>query len=253
MITCDLIGRLGNQMFQIATTAATAWRNGTNFAFPTQAQGSYTGEVYFPHLPVLQSQCQLPMYYEKGHHYTIIPPLTNAKLSGYWQSEKYFKEYRKEIIDLFNLKPFKKFPNSCFVHIRLGDYIKFKDKHPPVTVEYLDAAMRMIWERKEKKVFFAVMSDDKENAMRMIFKTSFYQHVINKSLVTFSQQNDPKLTLLDMLSMDNAIIANSSFSWWGAWLQENPNQIVIAPKQWFGPGNAHLIDKDIVPENWIKL
>lgn len=252
MITCDLIGRLGNQMFQIATTAATAWRNGTEFAFPTKAMGSYTGEVYFPNLPVTPNRA-FPIYREKGHHYSPIPPIKDGKLHGYWQSEHYFKEYRKEIIDLFGIKPFMRYPYSCFVHIRLGDYVTFKDKHPPVTVEYLDAAMRRIYEETSGQIFFAIMSDDMDAAQKMIWHTRFHQEKKDEINFAYTPLLAPKSCIADMSAVDHCIIANSSFSWWGAWLNENPNKIVIAPKVWFGPGNKHLSDKDIVPENWIRL
>lgn len=247
MITCDLIGRLGNQMFQIATTAATAWRNGTDFAFPTKALGSYTGEVYFTNLPVTPNRA-FPIYREKGHHYSPIPPIKDGKLHGYWQSEHYFKEYRKEIIDLFNLEP-KPLPMSCSIHLRFGDYVTFKDKHPPVTRSYVQNAIDHIY--KETGVSrFKIFSDDNKMAKEFMAQIGLP--------VPFGQSHiyegvDPKQSIMKMAGCEHNIIANSSFSWWGAWLNENPNKIVIAPKVWFGPGNKHLSDKDIVPENWLRL
>lgn len=249
MITCDLIGRLGNQMFQIATTAAHAWRVGKPFAFPDRALGSYTGEIYFHHLPKVNPRRVFPIYRERSHRYTPIPEnLTEVKLSGYWQSEKYFKEYREKVIDLFNIVPVSS--GYCSVHIRLGDYTQFKDKHPPVTPAYLFNAMDcMIATSSTRK--FLVFSDDIP-ASKLLLQPYIDSYATGID-ISYCEEIDPKKALAQMAGCLNNIIANSSFSWWGAWLNPNPDKIVIAPKTWFGPGNSHLDPTDIYCENWIKL
>lgn len=248
MITCDLIGRLGNQMFQIATTAATAWRNGTEFSFPTKSMGSYTGEVYFPHLPVAPTR-YFPVYRERGHNYLPIPTeLKEAKLHGYWQSEKYFNEYREQVIQLFNMPPITQ-EYDCSIHIRLGDYVQFKDKHPPITLDYLNQAIGAI-HKGNYLTEFLVFSDDINKAQEMIGETD-WPH--NGCAFAFCQESDPKRSIQKMAGCTHNIIANSSFSWWGAWLNPYPRKIAIAPKVWFGPGNKHLETKDIYCENWIIL
>lgn len=247
MITCDLIGRLGNQMFQIATTAATAWRNGTDFALPTKAMGSYTGEVYFPNLPVVPNRI-FPVYREKGHHYIPIPPMKDGKLHGYWQCEKYFNSYREQVIELFNLKP-NQLPKVCSIHLRFGDYIAFKDKHPPVTHEYVQNAVDYVYE-ETGTYRFKVFSDDSKLAKEFMAGIGL---PVPFGVSHIYEGTDPKESLMKMAGCEHNIVANSSFSWWGAWLNPNPDKIVIAPKVWFGPGNRHLSDKDIIPENWIRL
>src|SRR5688572_11449058 len=143
MITCDYIGRCGNQMFQIATTVATSLRNGKPYAFPTRSAGSYNGEVYFPNIRKVTFS-YFPVYREKGHDYHPIPTsLKHVKLHGFWQSEKYFKEYRKEVIEIFQI-PYRRNEQTCSIHIRLGDYVNFQDKHPPVTKEYLKNSIKYI-------------------------------------------------------------------------------------------------------------
>lgn len=242
MITCDFIGRMGNQMFQIAATAATAWRNGSNFAFPQKSMGSYTGEIYLSHLPKVSNRLAFPVYNERGHHYTPIPThLKNVKLHGFWQSEKYFKEYRNEIIELLGI-PYTREEGTCSIHIRLGDYVNFADKHPPVSEEYLKKAIDYILKNTDTKTFL-VFSDDIPKAAKILDS-------INSDYCDFSfvDTSDPIKDMALMSGCEHNITANSTFSWWGAWLNQNPDKKVIMPKQWFGPGNRHLETKDIYPE-----
>jgi hypothetical protein len=237
MITCDLIGRMGNQMFQIATTAAHAWRVGKPYAFPDRAQGSYTGETYFHHLPKVNPRRVFPIYKEKTHRYTPIPlGLTDVKLHGYWQSEKYFKDYREKIIDLFNIPIQEDMRHYVAVHVRRGDYLEMAEKHPTVSKKYIQESIDQIGKDFEPLFF----SDDIKWCMDN-FEGSFYTNI------------HPIQSIGAMASCSHNIIANSSFSWWGAWLNSNPDKKVIAPKVWFGPGNSHLDPTDIYCENWITL
>lgn len=246
MITCDLIGRLGNQLFQIATTAATACRNGTDFAFPTNAMGSYTGEVYIPNLPIAPHR-YFPVLRERSHAYHPIPTdLKDIKLHGYWQSEKYFAEYQEQVLAIFGMPPIPQ-EADCSIHIRLGDYVKFKDKHPPVTIEYIDEALKHMINVGCKR--FLIFSDDTNAARDIISQTKHWE----AAWFDMCFETDPKTSIQMMAGCDHNIIANSSFSWWGAWLNPNPDKIVIAPKVWFGPGNRHLDPTDIYCENWIKM
>lgn len=250
MVTCDLIGRMGNQMFQIATTAAHAWRVGKPFAFPDTAQGSYTGETYFHHLPKVRRGAFFPKYTERSHRYNPIPlNLTNVKLHGYWQSEKYFMDYRDKVIELFRINPVEA-GNTCSVHLRLGDYLEFKDKHPPVTTDYISNAIDWFMAKTEIRKFL-VFSDNVELARTML--SDYIQSYVTPLDISFCEEQRPLKALAMMAGCTHNIIANSSFSWWGAWLNTNPEKIVIAPKVWFGPGNSHLDATDIYCENWLVL
>jgi len=249
MVSCDLIGRMGNQMFQIATSAAHAWRVGQSFAFPDKAQGSYTGETYFKHLPKVNPRRLFRNYTEHSHRYSPIPAyLKDVKLHGYWQCEKYFVDKSEEIIDLFGIVPV--LSDHCSVHIRLCDYIQFKDKHPPVTAEYLYNAMDLMVSKSHTRKFL-VFSDDLQ-AAKSILKEYIESYATGVDVV-YCDVVEPKLALAIMAGCVNNIIANSSFSWWGAWLNPNPDKIVIAPSVWFGPGNSNLDPTDIYCENWIKI
>jgi hypothetical protein len=176
-------------------------------------------------------------YDESSHYY----------LDGYWQSEKYFKQHSKEIQNELSpneltLKKIQSIPfiseNNISLHVRRTDYIKSNGYHPVQSVEYYKSAIDLIGDYD----YIFVFSDDinwcKENLKfkNMIFMTDFTD-----------------LEDICIMSMcKNNIIANSSFSWWGAWLNRNSNKKVISPKKWFGQ-NANLYEGDIQPQEWIKI
>ena len=123
------------------------------------------------------------------------------------------------------------------VHVRRGDYTKLQDHHPLCTVEYYEKAMAMF-----KDHSFLVFSNDIE----------WCKENIKGPRVMYSEEESAAKDLQLMASCDHNIIANSSFSWWGAWLNDNQNKKVIAPSNWFGPTCDHS-SKDIVPETWIRI
>ena len=184
--------------------------------------------------------------------------LDNAYLNGYWQSEKYFKDISEQLrrdfafrnIDLANKKMLEKIKGteSVSIHIRRGDYES--DPHTKkllggiCIISYYKRAIDII-QSKINNPYFFIFSDDlnwaREN-FRFLSKCFFVD--INHS------ENSYKDMFL-MSHCNHNIIANSSFSWWGAWLNNNLNKIVIAPSKWFN--NKRLDSKDIVPESWIRL
>lgn len=180
----------------------------------------------------------------------------NIYLDGYWQSENYFKEIRNIIIKDFTIKfePDKrnksmiekiKNSNSVCIHIRRGDYIsnaKTNKFHGSCSLKYYYNAIGIIIKKVKNPTFFIISDDSqwtKEN-LKLKYPT------------TYININSPKKGHEDlrlMLNCKHFIIANSSFSWWGAWLSNNPNKIVCAPKRWFK--STH--EGDIVPKSWIKV
>lgn len=183
----------------------------------------------------------------------------NSYLSGIWQTEKYFQDIRhlllkeitvKEDIDALNLDIIKKMQNvnSVSFHIRRGDYItceKDANNIGSLSNKYYESAINYFSEKYNDIVFF-VFSDElawvKEN-MNLPENTVFVNH---------NQINNKDY--MDMILISNCkyhIIANSTFSWWGAWLSTNPCKEVIAPKTWWKSESYN--DKDVVPESWIKM
>lgn len=175
--------------------------------------------------------------YEDDSHYY---------LDGYWQSEKYFIEIehdiRKALTPLESTvnKLKERYPTekSISLHIRRTDYITSNGIHPTQDLTYYKNAIDIIGNYNEILIFSDDINWCKNN-------TSF------KNSLFIENQTDIEDLFLMSLCTHN-IIANSSFSWWSAWLNSNPNKIVVAPKNWFG-GHSNLNDSDIIPENWIKL
>jgi hypothetical protein len=175
---------------------------------------------------------------------------------GYWQSEKYFYNIREQIRSDLKFKRvtqrnFEYCGHLCSIdsvslHVRRGDYLNKPLHQAGCTIEYYKGAIDFFKKNLPNPIFI-VFSDDipwcMENFKKEKQSTSF----------EFVEWNKMKCNYQDMFLMSRCnghIIANSSFSWWGAWLNKNPSKIVIAPKFWFN-SNKHC--EDIVPENWIKL
>ncbi len=178
-------------------------------------------------------------------------------LSGVWQSEKYFKNIEIVIKKGFTLKNkptsetkdwIKKASecNSVSIHIRRGDYVgaqKTNQLHGSCSVEYYNQAVDLICKKVDDPIFF-IFSDDidwvKDN-----FKIHCpVVHVSDKMIPDYEE-------LIIMSNCKHNIIANSSFSWWGAWLNENKDKIVIAPKKWFNVKNINT--DDLIPKSWLAI
>ena len=185
----------------------------------------------------------------------------NTLLEGYWQSEQYFADQHKIIRERFRFK--SKISeknreilnrivdsNSVSVHIRRGDYAinsVINNIHGLMGKEYYNQSIALLSSKITKPVLF-FFSDDINWA-----KTSFNQ-LCNSYDTFFINHNTGKDAFEDMRLMSNCkhnIIANSSFSWWGAWLNKNPEKIVIAPQLWFN--DASIDTKDLIPETCIRL
>jgi len=202
---------------------------------------------------------------EKAIHFErrILDLPDNTYLQGHWQSEKYFKDIRDVLLkDLTvntpqqgkNLETAEKIKitNAVSLHIRRQDYVQKKHMasiYDVCTPEYYASAVAHIAKHVEKPHFF-IFSDDivwaKEN-MKLDFPTTYVDW--NGDLAHFED-----LRLMNQCKHN--IIANSTFSWWGAWLNQNPEKIVIAPKRWLGIkwyGFTKWNTKDIVPETWLKM
>ena len=177
----------------------------------------------------------------------------DCSLNGYFQTEKYFDEFRDSILSQFTFKsPYKDSAESYIqtirkenkdaviasIHVRRGDYVMFPDHHPPCSFNYYNNAMEELRILNEN-IIYVIFSDDVEWC-----KTEF-----NDPNYIISNLENPYTEMCAMSLCDHNIIANSSFSWWGAWLNVNPDKIVIAPSRWFGD----LIQNDtsdIYCKNW---
>lgn len=258
-ITCNLLGPgnpggepnfgLGNMLFQIATLSSLAKDNNAIATFPNIEQPEYGNystslldKIYTKHPNInLINNPESPFGY---HDLKYIP---NSIYKGYFQSEKYFKHNRDYILNLFKNQSLisqvqKLYPNisnnSISLHIRRGDYVNLSELHPLQTIDYYNQAIETIGPYRNLFVF----SDDIE----------WCKQNLTYENMTFVENQTDVFDLVAMSLCSNNIIANSTFSWWGAWLNENPNKVVIAPKNWFGT-KRNLDESNIIPETWIKI
>jgi hypothetical protein len=180
-------------------------------------------------------------------------------LDGYFQSEKYFKGNESLIKNIFDFPHLEgsyfkeilqsiKIEESVSVHFRRGDYIQDEvigNFHGICTLDYYKNAIGYMIEELKSPHFF-VFSDDIDWVEQQLSGL-----VTN---ITFVKGNSDSKSWTDMMLMSNCkhhIIANSSYSWWGAWLNQNPDKIVIAPKKWFN--DPLICTKNLVPESWIRI
>lgn len=248
MVTCKLYGRLGNQCFQIAATIATALKNNTIYKIPQISINTSVWPTYFKQFPpLIDNDVITTVYKEPSHAFAEIPFTKGMCLDGYFQSEKYFEDYRDYIIKIFSEGfEYNQRKGTVSIHVRRGDFLTLQTKHPPVTIEYIANAIEYL---KNRNYYgFIVYSDDmqwcKENINSSKFTNCHFE---------YNNTFDPKYDMLSMSECEHNIIANSSFSWWGAWLNRNTKKIVVAPSNWFGKDNSHLDTRDLLPKEWLII
>jgi len=228
-------GWLGNQMFQYAAVFSLAKKLRTEAGFPQNKPNLF--DIF--NLTASKDGTAPFLLEEKGFHYTPLPTTNkDLMLRGYFQSEKYFKDYEEELRKEFTFKSKvdEVAPQTTSIHVRRGDYVTLPNHHPLCTLEYYKKAISMFSDQK-----FLVFSDDLD----------WCRDNIKGASVSYSDGLSPEEDLHRMTMCDNHIIANSSFSWWGAWLSNGEGK-VIAPKQWFGPKGPGS-SKDLIPNEWILL
>lgn len=288
MIVVRLCGGLGNQLFQYAAGRALASINGAELVldlgwfknrpesntpreyelsnYRIQARvaseseeriGKNYSDRFRRRVPFLSRPWTLCREKSFDFDENFLKLQDNIYLDGYWQSYKYFNNFaealRKEltpirapsatddlVLDSIDAK------NSVSVHVRRGDYISQKAasvKHGTCSVEYYQRAVHTIMSRVNNPHFF-VFSDDCQWAR---------ENLLFPGGATFVDHNGPANAFQDVRLMAHCkhhVIANSTFSWWGAWLNPRRDKIIAAPKNWFANG---LSAKDIVPNEWIRL
>ena len=283
MVTVKLIGGLGNQMFQYALGRHLALQNNTVLRLDLSALLDHGPTIQHTfrnfELPAFAINCilkdknrhsiiqriydrliRLKNITETGHSFNaaVLQARGNLYLSGYWQSEKYFEAISSVIRQDFTFKQPPdaanrqlleqiKACNAVAVHFRRGDYISnplTNQFHGVCGPAYYRQAIAMMEEKVEGPHYF-VFSDEVQWVKENFKFTGGH---------TFVDINHAGKSFEDMRLMSfckHHIIANSSFSWWGAWLGAHPDKTVIAPLNWF---NDTVIDTiDMIPEKWIRI
>jgi len=270
-VTVQIMGGLGNQLFQIATAYAHARRNGATLRLERRKREADGRDTYWNSLlenvqPYLTDEklTGFVRYQEPrgATKYVSVPiPSGNQELYGYFQSSKYFSDYAHDIYKLFfsqriHAAALKKYAHlvhnvdqSVVVHGRRTDYLKNDWNiafHGPLDYSYYNKAMTHYAE-KITNPHFVLFSDDPGywdvSKLPQLQNTAF-------SVVT---EQDPSITLMLMSEFKNFILANSTFSWWGAWFaaQRGPTR-VVAPVRWFGLAGPQDYE-DIYEPSWIRM
>jgi hypothetical protein len=277
MLTCKLQGGLGNQLFQIFTTISHALNYCIPFFFLNEKQlGQGSSTIRYTYWDTFLSTLQpflkkvncpnLIIIREKNFKYETLPSIMdneNAMLVGYFQSPLYFDSNKNTICKLIKLEQqqltLKTNLNLNFdlkqtisIHFRLGDYKKYPTIHPILDETYYKTAISTIQSKTNDittVLYFCENEDicDVNNSIN-ILSNSFphLQFVRADPLLADWEQ------LLLMSLCAHNVIANSTFSWWGAYLNNNQNKIVCYPSSWFGSKAGHDTST-LFPLNWTKI
>ncbi len=260
-------GRIGNQLFQVASTIGIAKRNNDVAVFPkwycNYTKKSISEFFKNPVDETLSAHLNLPTYFERSFEYNMVLYSSDTNMKGYFQSEKYFKhctdlvrhhfEPSDKITDRINEKygdVLKE--NTCSIHIRRGDYLK-NSIHNVCDINYYVKAINYIKE-KTKIDRFVVFSDDIEWCKDYFpLNFIFVENNLSASDVdSIHRRNDSDIEELFLMSFcKHNIISNSSFSWWGSWLNRNDKKIIVAPSKWFG--SDEINDVDIYIKEMVKI
>lgn len=287
MIVTRLNGGLGNQLFQYAIARRLAYVNNTPLKLDVSELKNNNLRIYsLSHFNIIEnfaSQEEIdrlkrpgnklsvikrrimpyykrPFIVERFFHFdpNVLAAPGDVYLEGYWQSEKYFKDIKEIIHREFTLKHDLDHINketalniesseSASVHIRRGDYIsdsKTNQVHGTCSLEYYHKAVKEL-KGIVPDIHLFVFSDD----------PLWVKKNLNVDVpVTFLDQNGPGKDYADLALMSlchHHIIANSSFSWWGAWLCQKRDKIVFAPAKWFN--SIEKDTRDLIPDSWHKL
>ena len=234
----------------------------------------------------------LPRWDEIGFHYTALPTETvkypkPLRIHGYFQSEKYFADKYAEICDMLQLRQQQNWIKQLYdnetwsgdysdgtsastrrelvsMHFRIGDYLLYTHIHPVMTVEYYYRAISHIiaaasassaysflvfYEPRDKEIVLKHIAELKHRFATDVDGSAYGRdiqfHFVRDTIADWQQ-------MLLMSVCDHNIIANSTFSWWGAYFNANPGKVVCYPSVWFGPGVSHDT-RDMFPESWARI
>jgi hypothetical protein len=266
-ITVLLHGGLGNMLFQIAAAYAYSLEYAYEFELYDNLYipchhpsfDSYKDNI-FSNIKISSINDQFYKYNESSFCYDKIPKFeNNLVLYGYFQSEKYFLKYKEQIHKIFDFDSdlIEKYSNelkqkTCSIHVRRGDYLNLQHCYLVQDLEYYKKAMALF----DKHTLFFIFSNDIEWCKNIFtYENTGFENFI------FIEGNKNQDDLLLMSKCQNNIIANSTFSWWGAWLNQNINKKIIAPKNWFSENYAKEIcgnkyetyKNDLIPNTWIQI
>lgn len=237
------LGRLGNQLWQIAAVIGYSRKYSQDYVLPNWDYAKHF-KYGFNQSAIIKPFAK---YSEPHFHFSPIPRYKNVDLYGYFQSIKYWDNIQRDIRALFSpneaiqtlldKNPLE--PNTCAIHVRRTDYLQLNDYHPSLPIDYYKRAIESMGADRH-----IVFSDDIEWC-----KT---EPTFAGENFTFVNSGNDLLDFFMMTKCDRFIIANSSYSWWTSFLSTGLNKRIIAPKKeyWFGTKyNQNNVD-DLYLTNW---
>jgi hypothetical protein len=279
------MGGLGNQLFQIFSTISYGMKYQRKIIFQ-YSDSLFIGKVRPTYWNSFLSNLKgfttfnnsngisndklmlFPRFNENGFQFQEIPNFNEQYLMlfGYFQSYKYFEEYKNNLFSFLKLTTqieniktnyvhyFNTDKHSISMHFRLGDYKDIQNFHPLMPYEYYENALKHIITTRHENIMYDVLyfceKEDNiavnniiENLKKMYPQTNF---------IKIDDEIDDWKQMLLMSSCNDNIVANSTFSWWGAYFNMNPDKIVCYPYKWFGPSANHDVS-DLFPSSWQKI
>jgi len=241
-VSAKLMGGLGNQLFQMAAAFGVQTKDGrhlqsvvyTPSICPTTRIHSLTSykDTVFAKWPQLCDNYG-DVFMEQAEDASVYKPIPNyfkgkhLHLNGFFQHEKYFKHCASEFISKLQLpKDVEEYPGTCFIHVRLGDFLDHPVHNMGLEKKYLPTAIAYVLKKRSDAVFL-VFSDDIERCKLL--------PALQATNITFNNETDAVRALVAMSNCHiGGICWNSSYSWWGAYLNRNPDKLVIFPDKWIG-------------------
>ena len=281
MITCNLNGGLGNQLFQIFATIAYSllYKIPFGFLYKESLGGRFHNRPTYWHsflssLANFNYESIPPMLplREQNFMYNELPsPVAlkseNIVLSGYFQSYKYFAPFfptickfirldkqRKQVLhEMINIYDIADISNMVSMYFRIGDYKYLQNSHPLISIEYYKKSIEYIISSTNNPTLSIMYFCEKEDNVEVLDKIDKLHIAFPEcSFIKAPDNVDDWKQLLMMSCCKHHIIANSTFSWWGAYFNSNEDKIVCYPDTWFGPNANHNID-DLFPDTWAKI
>ncbi|KKN72160.1 hypothetical protein LCGC14_0413720 [marine sediment metagenome] len=232
-------GQLGNQLFQISSVIGSALYHNDDWILPKW--------LYFNYFNIPANYFSNEIHINRIHnelcfHYAGIPSFKGevVSLSGYYQASKYWQDYANVVLKLLMPKRLGSYKDYTAIHVRRTDYLIHTECYSILDMHnYYEKAMMACPSKN-----YLIFSDDLDWCKKHFVGNEF----------SFSEERHPAIDLGNMIGCKNNIIANSSFSWWAAWLNKTPDKKIVAPVTWFGPKLSLTHDtKDLLPKEWIKV
>jgi hypothetical protein len=295
-VSCAITGGLGNQLFQIFATLAYGFEHNRKVVFPTNISfqsknprhtywNSFLKNLFIFTTGFKQNQYSDAMFYafpayqeKQGFSYAKLPEfkMTNARLYGYFQSYKYFKSYETNIYNLLKIQNIRQSVLDTYkehyftsennmpiisMHFRIGDYKTLPDYHPILSYMYYQHCLDFFVGKFGHDSFRILIFCEKEE---MHIPKGYVSHFFQPKYpnIEFMYVEKPMEDWEEMMLMsctDHHIIANSTYSWWGAYfgktldLKTSPDKIVCYPDIWFGYEYMNQNTNDLFPADWTKI